>query len=65
MILIFLFQYRTIVDKQSLDGTTIFQLLISSDKITIVYLTADGVASYQFNDNYIPPLQWSHVAIQV
>jgi len=53
------------VDKQGLDGSTVFRIELGADILTITYRTATGVSTLSVTDNYIPSNTWSHVAIQV
>lgn len=46
-------------------GSVVLALTISTDLVVIQYNTQSGVRSLVFEDNYIPPLQWTHIALQV
>ena len=56
---------RTVLDKVNTVGTTVLTLEVSTERISMWYLTNSGVSTIVFESNYIPPLTWTHVAIQV
>lgn len=57
--------YSTIVEKLSDSNETVFRLELSTETLAINYLSASGAQTIEFGDNYIPPLAWTHIAIQV
>lgn len=60
------FFFRTVVEKRSDTNQTVFRLQISTESISLLYLTSSGgVQRINFGENYIPPRTWSHIAIQV